>query len=100
MQAQISKNPQNFPLLRLFRRFWKKISLTTFLVVTESILDLLFPLFIGFAINSLLDKNYAGVTALGGLGVMALLIGSGRRYFRHTCLCEDLHHPFQRNGRT
>ncbi|KAA3659474.1 MAG: hypothetical protein DWQ04_22205 [Chloroflexi bacterium] len=81
MQAQTEITPQTITLWNLFKRFKKKISLTSFLVITESILDLLFPLFIGFSINSLLEKSYSGVIALGGLGVMALLIGSGRRFY-------------------
>ena len=61
----------------LFRRFKKKISLTLLLVVAEASLDLLFPLFIGFTINSLLDQSYTGVAALAVLGILALLVGSG-----------------------
>jgi len=57
------------------------MSLTLFLVVAESALDLLFPLFIGYAINSLLDQSYVGVAALALLGLLALLIGSGRRFY-------------------
>lgn len=68
-------------LLGLFGRFKKKISLTLFLVVAEALLDLLFPLFIGFAINSLLDQSYIGIAALAILGVLALLVGSGRRFY-------------------
>ncbi len=81
MQIESITAAQSITLWGLFRRFKKKISLTLSLVVTESILDLLFPLFIGFAINSLLEQSYAGVIALGLLGVLALIVGSGRRFY-------------------
>ena len=68
-------------LMGLFRRFKKRISLTLFLVLGEAILDILFPLFIGFAINGLLEKDYLGVTALAVLGILSLLVGSGRRFY-------------------
>ena len=73
--------PTSTTLWGLFRRFGQNISLTLVLVVVESILDLLFPLFIGFAINGLLSQSYWGIGALGGLGVLALLVGSGRRFY-------------------
>ena len=82
MQAQtVPTSSTKITIISLFKRFKKKISLTSFLVVIESILNLLFPLFIGFAINSLLDKSYTGIIALGGLGILELLVGSGRRYY-------------------
>ncbi|MEM7335957.1 MAG: ABC transporter six-transmembrane domain-containing protein [Chloroflexota bacterium] len=80
MQVELAaKRP--FSLWEVFKRFKTKISITFLLVIAESILDLLFPLFIGFAINTLLQQNFDGVLALGGLGVLALLIGSGRRFY-------------------
>ncbi len=80
MQVELTAE-RPFTIWRLFNRFRKKISLTFFLVILESILDLLFPLFIGFAINSLLEQNFEGVIALGGLGLAALIVGSGRRFY-------------------
>ncbi len=65
----------------LLLRFKWNISLTLSLVIAESILDLLFPLFIGFAINGLLKHSYEGVISLALLGLLALLIGSGRRFY-------------------
>ncbi len=68
-------------LAALLRRFKKPISLTMALVLAESTLGLLFPLFIGFAINGLLVQSYNGVAALGGLGALALAVGTWRRYY-------------------
>ncbi len=81
MQTKTVATISTISLWGLFCRFRKKISLTLFLVVVESILELLFPLFIGFAINSLLDQSYTGVMALALLGVLALIVGSGRRFY-------------------
>ena len=81
MSAKQALLPTNVTFLGLFRRFKKKISLTLLLVMAESILDLFFPLFIGFAINGLLEQSYIGVLALAILGVLALLVGSGRRFY-------------------
>ena len=81
MQIGIDDLAPNVTLKSLFFRFKKKISLTMVLVVAEAGLDLLFPLFIGFAINSLIDKSTTGVFALGGLGLLALIVGSSRRFY-------------------
>lgn len=81
MQTESTALPPTVTLWGLLGRFKGKISLTLLLVVAEAVLDLLFPLFIGFAINSLLDKSYEGVAALAVLGILALLVGSGRRFY-------------------
>ncbi|MEM7322300.1 MAG: ABC transporter six-transmembrane domain-containing protein [Actinomycetota bacterium] len=67
-------------LLGLVRRFPVRVSVTTGLVLVEALIELLFPLFIGLAINDLLDDRYRGLMALGGLGIAALVIGSARRF--------------------
>lgn len=63
------------------RRFRWRISLTMVLVVLEAGIALLFPLFIGFAVNDLIDDSLNGVVALAGVGLAALIVGSGRRYY-------------------
>lgn len=73
--------PGNISITRLLSRFKGKVSFTMFLVLTESILGLLYPLFIGNAINGLLVQDFSGVYMLGGLGVLALVVGSGRRFY-------------------
>jgi len=72
---------KNISITRLISRFRWKISLTLFLVLSESALALLFPLFIGFAINGLLEDSLQGIYQLAGLGVAALIVGSGRRFY-------------------
>ena len=65
----------------LFLRFRWRISLTLTLVIVESLLEVLYPLLIGFAINDLLAERYDGLVHLGMLGVSSVLIGSARRYY-------------------
>ena len=65
----------------LFLRFRWRISLTLTLVIVESLLEVLYPLLIGVAINDLLAGRYDGLIHLGMLGVASVLIGSARRYY-------------------
>jgi len=58
-------------------QFW----FTMTLVLAETGLLLLFPLFIGSAIDGALDQQYWGVVKLGLLGGGTLLVGAFRRFF-------------------
>ena len=68
-------------LRQIISRFRWRVGATVTLVVVEAAVDILFPLFIGLAINDLLDDRYQGVFLLGGLGVAALAVGTARRFF-------------------
>ena len=68
-------------LWALIRRFKWRVSATIGLVLAEAFLDLLFPLFIGIAINGLLVDSFGGLVALAALGVATLVVGSARRFF-------------------
>ncbi|NER14876.1 hypothetical protein GWK08_15575 [Leptobacterium flavescens] len=59
---------------------WKLILIFS-LILVESIIGLLIPLFIGFAIDDAIKGSYLGAFQLGGLGVLIILIGGGRRFF-------------------
>ncbi|UJH68751.1 ABC transporter six-transmembrane domain-containing protein [Allomuricauda sp. SCSIO 65647] len=59
---------------------WKLIFIF-FLILIESAIELLIPLFIGFAIDNALDGSYTGAIQLGVLGTLIILIGGGRRFF-------------------
>ncbi len=59
---------------------WKLIFIF-FLILVESAIELLIPLFIGFAIDSALNGSYMGAIQLGVLGTLIILIGGGRRFF-------------------
>ncbi|MEM9466779.1 MAG: ABC transporter six-transmembrane domain-containing protein [Actinomycetota bacterium] len=67
-------------LSQLVRRFPWRVGATVGLVLIEAIIELLFPLFIGLAINDLLDDRYGGLIALTSLGIAALVVGSVRRF--------------------
>lgn len=72
---------QTFTLGKLFKRFKGRISFTLLLVIAEAAVNLLFPLFMGFAINGLLDSSYDGLISLAVLGTVYLLLGAGRRLY-------------------
>ncbi len=72
---------QNISLKNIVFRFKWKVIFTFLLVVIESLLEILYPLLIGLAINDLLDSKYNGVVYLAGLGVLSLIFGSARRFY-------------------
>ena len=56
-----------------------KVGVILILLVLEVGISLLFPLFIGFAIDDAIKGLHAGTIQLGCLGITALVIGLGRR---------------------
>lgn len=70
-----------FSLLSIGKRFKGRISFTMLLVFLETGLSVLFPLFIGWAVNDLVKGEYTGVILLAGLGVSSLVIGAARRFY-------------------
>ncbi len=70
---------QSFTLRSLLRAYPWRIVLTLLLVVLDSALSLLFPLFMGYAVDALVASDYSGVVALAGLGLASLVIGTARR---------------------
>ncbi len=66
---------------KLIKQFKWRISFTVALVVIESLLSVLFPLFIGLAINDLLEQKYDGIINLALLGLASLVFGSARRFY-------------------
>jgi ABC-type multidrug transport system fused ATPase/permease subunit len=68
-------------LTNLIFRFKGRVSLTFLLVMLESLLDVFYPLFIGLAIDGLLQGKYDGVIQLGALGMLSLLVGASRRAY-------------------
>ncbi|MDN5202729.1 ABC transporter six-transmembrane domain-containing protein [Fulvivirgaceae bacterium BMA10] len=51
------------------------------LILLDAGLLILFPLFIGYAIDDALIKGYQGAICLGLLGLATLLVGAGRRFY-------------------
>lgn len=66
---------------QLLFRFKKRFLFTLFLILAEVSLGILFPLFIGIAIDGAIQGSYTGALQLGGLGVLALIIGISRRVY-------------------
>lgn len=54
---------------------------TWILVVAEAVLLLMFPLFIGMAVDDLLSEKFQGLVALGGFGFATVTVGSARRFY-------------------
>lgn len=68
-------------LRQLFTSFRWEILCTWLLVVLEAALMLMFPLVMGIAIDGMLQQAYFGLYLLGVLGVVAVLVGSARRFY-------------------
>jgi len=58
-----------------------KIVITWILLLGECLANLLFPLAIGFSVDSLLENSNTGIFTLGGLCVVMLMFAAGRRYY-------------------
>ena len=76
-----SADSLSLSLKSIFLRFKWRISFTLSLVIIETLLALLFPLFIGWAINGLLNDSYEGIYWLLGLGAITVIMGSARRFY-------------------
>ncbi len=81
--ASTTSAPKNSTLSlgTIFFRFKWRISLTLSLVILETLLELLYPLFIGWAINDLLNESFNGIYLLVSLGMLSVLTGSARRFY-------------------
>ena len=65
----------------VIKHYRLKFIFTLTLILGEAVLAILFPLFIGYAIDSAINENHQGAINLGLLGIMALIVGIGRRVF-------------------
>ncbi len=65
----------------LFKKYRLTFGFTLSLVLLEAGIAILFPLFIGYAIDDALTESYNGAIQLGILGLVALIVGVGRRVF-------------------
>lgn len=65
----------------IIKRFKKIVAFTFSLVVVESVIGILIPLFIGFAINDVLKGEQEGLWQLGVLGLTVLVISGSRRFY-------------------
>ena len=65
----------------IFTKYQLSFGFTLLLILVEAFLALLFPLFIGRAIGDAMAGHHSGVVQLGIIGIAALLVGVGRRFF-------------------
>ena len=65
----------------ILKKYRLRFSFTLGLILLEVALTLLFPLFIGNAIDSTINGNYKDALELGALGIAVLVIGVVRRLF-------------------
>ncbi|WP_299522723.1 ABC transporter six-transmembrane domain-containing protein [Winogradskyella sp.] len=65
---------------KVFKRYKFRLSLTLFLILTEAFIGILVPLFIGYAIDGVINEDYSSIYYLGGLGVLLVIIGGVRRF--------------------
>ncbi|MEO1628941.1 MAG: ABC transporter six-transmembrane domain-containing protein [Bacteroidota bacterium] len=65
----------------VLKKYRLQFGFTLFLILLEAGIAILFPLFIGYAIDDALSGGHYGAVQLGLLGLAALLVGVGRRVF-------------------
>ena len=68
-------------LSSLFRGYWKSISLTWALTLCETAGIAFVPLFVGFAIDGLLEDNFTSFIQLGSLLIGLVAVSVARRLF-------------------
>lgn len=65
----------------IFKKYRCRFIFTFLLLFLEAGLSILFPLFIGAALDDAIGGNYIGAYHLGILSITALIVGVGRRVF-------------------
>lgn len=65
----------------LFTAYRWQLLFVLFLILLDAGLSVLFPLFIGFAIDDAINQQYQGALLLGLLGFATLIIGAGQRFY-------------------
>ncbi len=73
--------PHDFSLRKLFLRYRWRITITWTLVLGEAATMLSFPLFMGIAIDDLLNQRYFGLYQLCGIGLATVILGGVRRFY-------------------
>lgn len=65
----------------MVRRFWRRTAVTWGLVLLEALALVALPVTIGRSVDDLLDDRCSGVFVLGGLCLVLLFVGAGRRFY-------------------
>jgi ABC-type multidrug transport system fused ATPase/permease subunit len=82
----------------IFKQYKFKLSLTLALLLLESLLLILYPLFIGFAVNGLINGTKTALLPLGILAFGNLIIGALRRFYDsrvYASIFKDYAHKLQ-----
>lgn len=72
-------------LFSIFKRFRASILITFSLLSLENVLMVLTPFVLGLAIDGLLDGDLMPTLLLGGLLLVEIVIGTGRRFYDTRC---------------
>lgn len=72
---------KKYSLLTIFKHNKLKISFTFLLLMLEIVSAILFPLFMGYAINDLMEKSYDNLMVLVVLVVFSVIVGVMRRFY-------------------
>ena len=83
----------------LLKRFAGRLTLTMSLVVLEAAGWILFPLFIGRAIDSVLSASTRGLYEFGALAIATMLIAIVRRLVDSRAYARIYVRPGRRDGR-
>jgi len=68
-------------IINVLKKYRSRFIFTFLLLLLEAGISILFPLFIGYAIDSAINGSYSGALHLGVLSITALIVGVGRRVF-------------------
>ncbi len=86
MQISLNK-PDRFQwqngvsLRKIASHYRGRVIITWILLLGEAFTELLFPLAIGFSVDSLISESNTGIIALGGLCLAVLVFAAGRRFY-------------------
>jgi ABC-type multidrug transport system fused ATPase/permease subunit len=64
---------------QVFAKYWMRLSLTLLLILLEALLVILFPLYIGKAIDGVMNNELVFLWQLCTLGLLLTVTGAGRR---------------------
>ena len=68
-------------IMTIIKEYKLRFSITLCLILLEAGITILFPLYIGYAIDDAINESYFGAMQLGLLGLAILTVGMGRRVF-------------------
>ncbi|WP_422104944.1 ABC transporter six-transmembrane domain-containing protein [Winogradskyella sp.] len=64
---------------KILKTYTFRLSLTLLLILVEAFMGILLPLFIGYAVDGAIQRDFTAIYHLGGLGIALVLVGGIRR---------------------